>query len=152
MTTDPDLALFLAGIARFNAGDFYEAHERWEDLWLRNRSAARPFYQGLIQAAAAFHHLQRGKPVPASRLLVAATERLAPFGPVFLGVAVGPLLVDLARADAHAGGHGPAHPADHTPSRPPTIAFEDPDPEAFRPHRGTEPRPVGRRREPDVRP
>lgn len=152
MTADADLSLYLAGLARFNAGEFYAAHELWEDLWLRNRSEARPFYQGLIQAAAAYHHLERGKAVPAVRLLAEATERLAPFAPTFLGAEVAPLLVALARAGAHAGGHGLAHPAEPHPSRPPTIAFEAPAPEVFRPHRGTAPRPVGRRRKPDARP
>lgn len=142
-----DLALFLEGLARFNAGAFYEAHEAWEDLWLRNRSAARPFYQGLIQAAAGLHHLGRGKPRPAARLFEEAAGRLAPFAPAFLGVAVGPLLVDLARLHRHAGGGAPADDVGPVPAAPPTIAFVPPDPEAFLPHRGTLPRPEARRRE-----
>lgn len=149
MSATPDLSLYLEGIARFNAGDFYEAHEAWEDLWLRNRSEARPFYQGLIQAAAAFHHLARGKRRPATRLLAEASARLRPFAPAFLGVAVGPLLVDLAGAAAHAE-ESPGHPPGVVQSRLPTIACEAPDPETFRPHRGTLSRPVGRRREPDA--
>lgn len=152
MTAEADLDLFLAGLARFNAGDHYGAHEAWEDLWLRSRGAARPFYQGLIQAAAAFHHLGRGRPRPAARLLDAAAARLAPFAPAFLGVAVGPLLVDLGRARAHAGETGPAASADREPARPPTIAFVAPDLEAFRPHRGTAPHPLDRRRRPEARP
>lgn len=152
MTAEADLALFLEGLDRFNAGEPFEAHEAWEDLWLRNRSAARPFYQGLIQAAAAFHHLGRGRPAPAVRLLDAAAARLAPFAPTFLGVAVGPLLVDLARARAHAGGTGPDDPVGREPARPPTIPFVAPDLEAFRPHRGTAEHPLDRRREPEARP
>ena len=140
-----DLDLFAEGVARFNAGAFYEAHEAWEDLWLRNRSAARPFYQGLIQAAAGFHHLGRGKPAPAARLFTEAAGRLAPFAPAFLGVAVAPLLVDLAAAAAHAGDR---RAAEAPPAAPPMIGFVAPAPGAFLPHRGTVPRPEVRRRGP----
>ena len=46
------------GLLFFNASQFYEAHEAWEDLW---RETADPslklLYQGLIQAAVGLHHL-----------------------------------------------------------------------------------------------
>jgi predicted metal-dependent hydrolase len=143
-----DLALHAEGVARFNAGLYYEAHESWEDLWLRNRSEARPFYQGLIQAAAALHHLRGGRPVPAERLLATAAGRLGPFAPAFLGVAVAPLLVDLARAEAHAHDRGAARVADQAPFELPKIEFEAPALEAFHPHRGTHARPAVRREGP----
>jgi len=51
---------YKAGIAHFNAGQFWEAHEEWEGLWLEAPTARRAFYQGLIQVAAAFHHHGNG--------------------------------------------------------------------------------------------
>ena len=77
----PDL---LEGVARFNAGAFYEAHEVWEDLWLRNRSPARPFLQALIQIAAAYHHRETGRERAFQALLREASGRLAPFAPMAL--------------------------------------------------------------------
>lgn len=148
MSPERDLALFLAGIARFNAGEFYEAHEAWEDLWLRNRSDARPFYQGLIQAAAGFHHLGRGKPRPAARLFAEAAGRLSPFAPAFLGVEVAPLLVVLRGASAHAEEQGRREVLAQPLAALPMIAWVAPAPEAFSPHRGSVPRPAIRRRGP----
>src|SRR2546428_11724463 len=45
----------------FNAGEFWEAHETLETVWRSIISDdAAPVWQGLIQAAAALLHLQRG--------------------------------------------------------------------------------------------
>src|SRR2546426_10293318 len=45
----------------FNAGEFWEAHESLETVWRSIISDdAAPVWQGLIQAAAALLHLQRG--------------------------------------------------------------------------------------------
>ena len=60
----PDL--LEEGLLLFNNGQFYEAHEVWEDLW---RSIEDPLRkaccQGLIQAAVGLHHLGRGNTVGA---------------------------------------------------------------------------------------
>jgi predicted metal-dependent hydrolase len=47
-------------VALFNAGEFWESHEAWEKIWQRHSEPWRYFVQGLIQAAAALHQLQRG--------------------------------------------------------------------------------------------
>jgi uncharacterized protein len=47
---------YLAGIVHFNGGDYFEAHEVWEDLWHDTPGPDRRFYQGLIQAAVAVYH------------------------------------------------------------------------------------------------
>ena len=57
MTPTP---LYRAGIELFNRGEFFEAHEVWEDLWHACASADRRFYQALIQAAVAAYHWGRG--------------------------------------------------------------------------------------------
>lgn len=51
--------ILLQGAALFNDGDFFEAHEVWEQAWRRAQGDARELLQGLIQAAAALLHLQR---------------------------------------------------------------------------------------------
>ena len=45
--------LYLKGIEFFNACDYFEAHEAWEELWTDYRGELRRFYQGLIQVAVA---------------------------------------------------------------------------------------------------
>lgn len=51
---------YLAGIVLFNRGDFFEAHEVWEDLWMDTAGEDRQFFQGLIQAAVGLCHFCNG--------------------------------------------------------------------------------------------
>ena len=74
------------GVALFNAHRFWEAHEAWESLWLRSAGADKRFLQGLIQLAAAYHHVQRGTLRGGLRLFDAAAAKLAGFADGHLGV------------------------------------------------------------------
>ncbi len=58
-TDDPD---FQEGVRLFNEGKYFEAHEAWEALWRRTGKPdpGREAIHGLIQLAAACHHLGRG--------------------------------------------------------------------------------------------
>jgi uncharacterized protein len=60
MTADGYDPLYLKGIAYFNACEFFEAHETWEELWKNYSGPLRLFYKGLIQAAVALHHFGNG--------------------------------------------------------------------------------------------
>lgn len=97
--TAPEL---VEGIAEFNAGRHWHAHEAWEQLWLRLEGEEKRFVQGLIMAAAML--VQYGKGV--RRGVVNhhrnATERLAPHAPTKWGIDVAHLLHQLApyREDA----------------------------------------------------
>jgi predicted metal-dependent hydrolase len=58
------------GIALFNEGKYFEAHEAWEYLWLdEHDEAEKRFYQGLIMAAGAMLHYTRRECAGASVLL-----------------------------------------------------------------------------------
>jgi predicted metal-dependent hydrolase len=76
----PDFVhLFTEGVERFNSRRFWDAHESWEELWLDAGSDLDQFLQGLIQIAAAYHHVQRGTIRGAVRLFDAGLRRLEPF-------------------------------------------------------------------------
>ena len=77
---------FLRGIDHFNAREFWEAHEAWEELWLVAETDVEQFLQGLIQVAAAYHHVKRGTLRGAVRLFDAGLARLANFPDRFCGV------------------------------------------------------------------
>jgi predicted metal-dependent hydrolase len=85
-TTPKARAIFVKGVAHFNAHEFWEAHEAWEELWLGAEGDAVQFYQGLIQLAAAYHHMKRGTLSGAVRLVDAALGRLAPFASTHNGI------------------------------------------------------------------
>jgi hypothetical protein len=68
---------FAAGIAAYERGDFFEAHEILEPAWMGTDDLAeRELYQGLIKVAAAFVHAVRGNPLGIARNLAGARERL----------------------------------------------------------------------------
>jgi len=92
------------GIGLFNSGKFWHAHEAWELVWQRQDADERLFFQGLIQAAAAYHHLVTGK----SRAgyvnnLRKARRILEVFAPEYIGVCVTPLLQAIDAGLAEAG-------------------------------------------------
>jgi hypothetical protein len=53
---------YLEGIRLFNAEHFWHAHEQWEACWLASDEPDATFYKGIIQAAAALVHWQKGNP------------------------------------------------------------------------------------------
>lgn len=64
-----DATRFLAGIAEFNQGNFYEAHEEWEAVWLELIGTEKTLCQGLVQIAAGYHKLSLGEVNGARKLL-----------------------------------------------------------------------------------
>jgi len=83
------------GRAAFNRGEFFAAHELWEDVWRGLAGDERTLAQGLIQIAAGLHHLQHGRPRPAARLLARGASKLSRAPATTLPVAA--LLHDVTR-------------------------------------------------------
>jgi hypothetical protein len=108
---------YVAWFERFNACEYYEAHEVLETLWLRTSGSDRDFFKGLIQVAGAFVHLRKQlesppdaadstRLRPASRLFLRGTEHLAPYAPVHLRLDVAALCAfceSLARGIENSG-------------------------------------------------
>ncbi len=95
MAIEARCADFERGIELFNAGRFFEAHEAWERVWLRSSGEEKLFYQGLIQAAAALLHAERGNPRGAQSMYAKARARLDPFPDRYMGIALGELRAGL---------------------------------------------------------
>jgi predicted metal-dependent hydrolase len=93
-------AWFDRGLAAYRAGDHFEAHELWEELWRDERDEdERQFLQGLIQVAAAMHKICfQNKPEPAARLLQRALLRLTRYPDGHAGIALAPLIRAAERA------------------------------------------------------
>ena len=84
-----DQSQLARGVAHFNAREFFEAHEVWEELWLAAREPEKTFLQGLIQVAAAFHHHARENARGAKSLLAAGVAKLEGFAEDHRGIALG---------------------------------------------------------------
>jgi predicted metal-dependent hydrolase len=71
-------AAFEHGLAAYDRGDFFLAHELLEPAWMGTADLGeRELYQGLIKLAAAFVHDVRGNPPGVAKNLDGARARLA---------------------------------------------------------------------------
>jgi hypothetical protein len=91
----------LAGLRKFNAGAYFEAHEDLEAAWLAERGALRDLYQGILQLGVACYHLERGNNAGALKVVQRSRERLALFPDEVLGIDVGRIREDAARLEAY---------------------------------------------------
>jgi len=87
----------------FNAGEYYEAHDVLEHLWLGCSTPDARFYKGLIQIAGAYVHLKKQfeRPLhpkdgrrlhPAVRLFALGIANIEPFAPYHLQLDVAALI------------------------------------------------------------
>lgn len=95
MESERKREFFQRGIDLFNRGEFFTCHEVLEEIWLEEPESEKPFYQGIIQVAAAFHHFQRGNRAGLESLLRAGVEKLRRFPPVYHGLDLAALLIEL---------------------------------------------------------
>jgi hypothetical protein len=79
------------GVALFDAGRFFEAHEAWEEAWMHERGPRRLLLQGLILVAAGWLKRDAGNARGAWTLFSRALERLESLPPACAGVDVGGL-------------------------------------------------------------
>jgi predicted metal-dependent hydrolase len=77
---------YLAGIVLFNRGDYFEAHEAWEALWMDTAGPDKAFYQGLIQAAVGLCHFCNGNVRGAVKLYHSSRGYLDRYGAAHLGM------------------------------------------------------------------
>src|SRR4051812_49394071 len=85
---EPGPAGYLEGVELFNRGEYFDAHEVWEDLWRDCPAADRRFYQSLIQAAVALYHWGNGNRAGATRLFGSGRRYMEPYRPTYRGLEV----------------------------------------------------------------
>jgi len=85
------------GVALYNAGKFWEAHEALEIVWRRSADPERSLWQGLILAAAAMLHRERGNRHGLEAQGRAAVERLRAGAPPGFPVETARFVQALAR-------------------------------------------------------
>jgi predicted metal-dependent hydrolase len=72
------LSAFAAGLAAYDRGEWFEAHELWEPAWMgTSEIPERELVQGLIKLAAAHVHRERGNPRGMRKNLEGSRSRLA---------------------------------------------------------------------------
>ena len=91
---------FQRGLLAYRAGNHYDAHEIWEELWENEESDDhRRFLQALIQVTSALHKLLHGVgPRGSLRLLDSARAKLEGLPDAYGGVALGRFREGIERA------------------------------------------------------
>ena len=79
--SDADImaALFQKGLVEYEKGDYFEAHEAWEDLWSDYNFSDRKFIQGLIQLAVNFVHMRNENLTGAQNLLKKCQQKFSEY-------------------------------------------------------------------------
>ncbi len=96
MSERPLPARFYEGVRRFAAGEYFEAHEVFEECLEAVESDDRwDLLVALVQVAVGYHKLASGHP-GAARMLGLGDEKLAAFPDVAHGVALAPLRARIA--------------------------------------------------------
>lgn len=88
MPLDWSSGALAEGLRCYESGEYFEAHEHWEGVWLNCDEPEKTFLQALIQITAAFHHFQRKNFRGTASLLRAALRKLDGFPAVYEGIEV----------------------------------------------------------------
>ena len=88
---------YVHGIALFNQGRFFDAHEVLEEVWRAAPKEEKKIWQGLVQVAVALHHYSTGNRVGMRSVLVRAMNNLDGHPRDFHGVHIARLLKLLAQ-------------------------------------------------------
>ncbi len=114
---------FLDGVRRFNAGQYFEAHESFEELLDDVEEDGRwDLLVALIQVSVGYHKCVSGHP-GGTRMLGLGLEKLGAFPDDAFGVGVGPL---RARVAADAAALEAGEPVSERLGTPPRITLVTP--------------------------
>ena len=121
---------FAEAIRQFNSWRFYDCHETLEDIWREvgpkgDEASLANFYQGLIKAAAGYHHLLRGNHPGVMRVLGDVQRLLAPYRPRTLGVDVDALIAAVGETLERIEALGPERLAEYDRSGIPQIEWDE---------------------------
>ena len=122
---------WLAGVVLFNAGDWFEAHEVWEDLWSEGHGDERRFYQGMIQAAVGLCHFSNGNLGGAAKLYRSAFGYMERCPPKLLGLDLGAFWLGMRRCFAPVLGPDPPDRAARPDEAALPLISLDPPPESW---------------------
>lgn len=86
---------FHHGLHLHNTGQWFEAHEAWEDIWRPATGLKKSFYQGLIQVAVVIEHIRRGNPRGMKSVYESCLTKFKDVPEVYMGVNVPGVLAAL---------------------------------------------------------
>jgi predicted metal-dependent hydrolase len=102
----------LEGLALFNAGQYWKAHEVLEAAWLDEPGEIRELYRGILQAGVTYLHVERGNYRGALKVYARSQRWLKPFPAIYCGIHIAQLRQDLDAVIAEVRRLGPERMAE----------------------------------------
>jgi uncharacterized protein len=99
--------LGLKGVALFNQGAYFEAHEELELAWGAESGPIRETYRGILQVAVAYLHITRRNYRGAMKMFLRLRQWLDPLPDACLGVNIAQLRTEAMAAGAAVEALGP---------------------------------------------
>lgn len=100
--------LAQAGVAKFNAGEYYPQHDLFEEQWMATAGPVRDLYRAILQVGVAYYQIERGNYRGAMKMLLRSVQWLVILPEVCQGVNVRQLREDSYRVRAELERLGPA--------------------------------------------
>ena len=110
------------GVRLFNAREFCDSHERFEEEWMVEVGPRKWFIKGLVHAAMGFHYVTHGDYPKGMSLLGSGLHLLDGFADDFMGMDVAGFRAAVGRCREAFERLGPERAATLDPALLPTIA------------------------------
>jgi uncharacterized protein len=92
---------FWQGVDQFNQRQFYMCHDTLEAVWVEADFEDKNFYQGILQVAVAFYHLENHNWRGAVILMGEGLKRLSDYAPVYAEIDVEELMTETLMVLRH---------------------------------------------------
>ena len=89
---------FLQGVRLFNGGYYWEAHERWEELWRDQSGHGKSFMEIFVQLAEGYSFVKKGKTDSAQYLFGKVMKKFQDYRQVQCQVSIPDLVRDIEKA------------------------------------------------------
>src|SRR5690606_5454817 len=97
---DPLPELAQEGIRKFNAGEYYEQHDLFEEQWMAIETPGRDLYRAVLQVGVAYFQIQRGNYRGALKMLQRSVQWLVTLPDTCQGINIKKLREDSFRVRA----------------------------------------------------
>jgi uncharacterized protein len=98
---EPLPAPVLKGLHEFNSGEYYEAHETLEGVWMHESGPVREVYRAVLQIGIAYYQITRGNYQGARKMFLRSLQWFANLPDQCQGIDVAKLREDAAAAREH---------------------------------------------------
>jgi len=88
------------GVRKFNAGQYYQQHDLFEEQWVNTEGPVRDLYRAVLQVGVAYYQIERGNYRGALKMLQRSVQWLIPLPDVCQGINVKKLREDSFKVRA----------------------------------------------------